>query len=272
MFGAIIGDIAGSGYEMDNIKTKKFKLMDKKRSSYTDDTVMTLAVGKSLIECDGNYSNLKEILIKNMVTIGRNHSQCGFGGDFFKWIITDNHSPYNSYGNGAAMRVSACGIIGKDIEEVKMLAKTVTEISHDHEESLKAAEAISLAIFYAKIRKSKEYIKQIITEKYYKIDFTLDEIRANYSFDISCQGCVPQALAAFFESKSYEDAIRNAISIGGDSDTIAAITGSIAGIYYGIPIRLIKKAKSFFIEKYDEDLISILNTFEKKYPTKKKLF
>ena len=240
MFGAIIGDIAGSNYETDNIKTKKFKFMEKKKSTYTDDTVMTLAVGKSLVECHGNYSNLKEILINNMVTIGRKHSQCGFGGEFFKWIIKDEHEPYNSYGNGAAMRVSACGIVGKDIEEVKMLAKSVTEVSHNHPEALKAAEAISLAIYYAKIGKSKEDIKNMINENYYKIDFKLDEIRESYSFDISCQGCVPQALEAFFESKSYEDAIRNAISLGGDSDTIAAITGSIAGVYYGIPIRFIK--------------------------------
>ena len=271
MFGAIIGDIAGSYYEMDNIKTKKFTFMDKKKSSFTDDTVMTLAVGKSIVECNGDYSNLKERLINNMVTFGRNHSQCGFGGNFFKWIIKDDHTPYNSFGNGAAMRVSACGIVGKNEEEVKMLAKIVTEVSHNHPESFKAAEAISLAIYYAKIGKSKEYIKNIIKEKYYKLDFTLDEIRDIYFFDVSCQGSVPQALEAFFESKSYEDAIRNAISIGGDSDTLAAISGSIAGVYYGIPIRFIKKALSFFIDEYDNDLIEALNIFENKYPTKKNI-
>lgn len=272
MFGAIIGDIAGSHYETDNIKTKKFKLMDKKYSMFTDDSVMTLAVGKSIAECNGNYLNLKEKLINNIVAIGRNHSQCGFGGDFFKWIIKDDHTPYNSYGNGAAMRVSACGIAGRNIEEVKMLAKTVTEISHNHPESFKGAEAVSLAVYFAKIGKTKEYIKKIINDNYYKIDFKLDDIRDSYSFDISCQGTVPQALEAFFESKSYEDAIRNAISIGGDSDTLAAITGSIAGVYYGIPIRFIKKARSFFKDEYDSDLIEALNIFEKKYPTKIKLF
>ena len=153
-----------------------------------------------------------------------------------------------------------------------MLASIVTEVSHNHPESFKAAEAISLAIYYAKIGKNKEVIENFINDNYYKIDFTLDEIRDTYKFDISCQGSVHQAFEAFFESKSYEDAIRNAISIGGDSDTIAAITGSIAGIYYGIPIKLIKKAHSFFIEKYDSDLIEALNNFEKKYPTKIKLF
>ena len=155
---------------------------------------------------------------------------------------------------------------------MKMLSRIVTEVSHNHIESYKAAEAISLAIFYAKNGKSKEYIKEFINNNYYKIDFTLDEIRDDYTFDVSCQGSVPQALAAFFESNNFEDAIRNAISIGGDSDTIAAIAGSIAGAYYGIPIRFIKRARSFFVDQYDSDLIEALNLFEKKYPTKGKLF
>lgn len=272
MLGAIIGDIAGSSYEINNIKTKKFKFMNKKNSTFTDDTVMTIAVGKAILDCNGDYSNLNNLLIENMVSIGRNHSQCGFGGNFFKWIIRDDHTPYNSYGNGSAMRVSACGIVGNSIEEVKMLSKYVTQVSHNHPESFKAAEAISLAIYYARNGKNKEFIKKIITDNYYNIDFTLDDIRDSYKFNVSCQGCVPQAFEAFFESKSYVDAIRNAISIGGDSDTIAAITGSIAGAYYGIPIRLIKKAYTFFNEKYDSDLLEPLYEFEKKYPTKAKIF
>ncbi len=121
MYGAIIGDIAGSYYEMNNIKTKKFKFMDKGKSNFTDDTVMTLAVCKSLLEYDGDSNKLHDIVIENMVKIGRNHSQCGFGGDFFKWIITDNHSLYGSYGNGAAMRIGCCGIVGKTLEEVKII-------------------------------------------------------------------------------------------------------------------------------------------------------
>ena len=268
MFGAIIGDIAGSYYETSNIKTKKFKMMETRKSSYTDDTVMTLAIAKSFLDCNENYDNLKEIAINNMVAIGRNHSQCGFGGDFFKWIIKDEHKPYNSFGNGAAMRVGTCGIVARNIEEAKRFSKTVTEVSHNHFEGLKAAECISVAVYMAKTGVKKEIIKKYVIDNYYNIDFTLDEIRDTYDFNITCQGSVPQALEAFFESNSFEDAIRNAISIGGDSDTIAAITGSIAGVYYGIPRRLIKKAMTFFELKYDEDLIKIINEFEKKYPTK----
>ena len=160
MYGTIIGDIAGSYYEMHNIKTKKFKFMEKNKSSFTDDTVMTLAVCKSLLEFNGDYNRLHDIVINNMVTIGRNHSQCGFGDKFFGWIIKDDHKPYNSFGNGAAMRVGCCGIVGKNIEEVKNLSKIVTEVSHNHEEAIKAAEAVSIAVFLAKTGNSKEKIKK----------------------------------------------------------------------------------------------------------------
>ena len=269
MFGAIIGDIAGSYYEINNIKTKKFKLMEKYKSTFTDDTVTTLAVAKSILECNNNYDSLKEILINNMVNIGRKYSQCGFGGSFFKWIISDNHEPYNSYGNGAAMRVSACGLVAKNIEEAKKLSKIVTEISHNHPEAMKAAEAISVSIFMAKSGYKMNDIKSYIINNYYDINFTLDEIRDTYEFNITCQGSVPQALEAFFESKSFEDAIRNAISIGGDSDTIAAITGSIASAYYGVHNNLRRNALSFFDENLDSELINIIKMFERKYPTKR---
>lgn len=268
MYGTIIGDIAGSYYEIHNIKTKKFKFMEKDKSSFTDDTVMTLAVCKSLLEYNGDYEQLHNIVIQNMVNIGRNHSQCGFGGEFFKWIITDNHNPYNSYGNGAAMRVGCCGIVGTNIDEVKKLSKIVTEVSHNHEESLKAAEAVSIAVFMAKNKCSKEEIKKYIIDNYYDLNFSLEEKRNLHGAGISCQDCVPQAFVSFFESKNYEDAIRNAISIGGDSDTVAAITGCIAGTYYGIPRKYIKRANSFFIEEYDSDLIEVIKEFEKKHPTK----
>lgn len=265
MWGTVIGDLAGSYYEVHNIKTKKFKFLEKHKCSFTDDTVMTLAVAKSLMECQKDFSDLKEILIKNMVNIGRKYSQCGFGGDFFKWIIKDDHTPYNSFGNGAAMRVGCCGIVANSLEEVKLLSKITTEISHNHPEGLKGAEAVSVATYLAKIGKSKEEIKKYILDNYYNINFTLDEIRDEYSFNVTCQGSVPQALESFFESNSYEDAIRNAISIGGDSDTIAAICGSIAGVYYNIPIKLRNKALSFFDNYLDKELLHIIFEFEKKY-------
>lgn len=268
MFGAIIGDIAGSYYEMHNIKSKKFKMMESHKSTFTDDTIMTLAVAKSILDCNENYNDLSKITIDNMVQLGKQYSQCGFGGDFFKWIIKDEHLPYNSYGNGAAMRVSACGMVANSIEEAKKLSRIVTEISHNHPEGIKGAEAVAVAIFLAKNKESKENIKKYINNHYYNIDFTLDEIRDSYEFNVTCQGSVPQALEAFFESKSFEDAVRNAISIGGDSDTIAAITGSIAEAYYGVPSNLKNKALSFFDDYLDKDLLEIMHNYEKKYPTK----
>lgn len=268
MWGAIIGDLAGSYYEMHNIKTKKFKFLEKTKCSFTDDTVMTLAVAKSLLECQKDFCDLKEILINNMVYIGKKYSQCGFGGNFFKWIMTDEHNPYNSFGNGAAMRVGCCGIVANSLDEAKLLSKITTEISHNHPEGIKAAEAVAVAIYLAKIGKSKEEIKKYVLENYYNINFTLDEIRDEYSFDVTCQGSVPQALEAFFESTSFEDAIRNSISIGGDSDTIAAICGSIAGVYYNVPIKFRNKALTFFDSVLDKELVDIIFNFERNYYTK----
>ena len=159
------------------------------------------------------------------------------------------------------MRVSACGIVAENIEEAKDLSRKVTEISHNHKEGIKGAESVSVAIFLAKSGWSKEKIREYIEDNYYKINFTLDEIREKYCFDVTCQGSVPQAFEAFFESNSFEDAIRNAISIGGDSDTIAAITGGIAGTYYEVPKEIREKA----IEFLEEDLKEILYEFENKY-------
>lgn len=157
MVGAIIGDIAGSYYEMHNIKSKKFKFMEKNKSEFTDDTVMTLAVYKSLLEANGNYDNLSQIVINNMVAIVRNHSQCGFGGDFFKW------------------------------NEVKLITKIVTKVSHNHPEAIKAAESVSTSIFLAKTGAAKQEIKKYIKDNYYDINFTLNEIRESYSFNVTCQ-------------------------------------------------------------------------------------
>lgn len=248
MLGAIIGDIIGSQYEFDNIKTKEFRLFTD-MCRFTDDSVMTIAVGMALLNCHGDYQNLSNEAIKSMQLIGRKYPKCGYGGNFRRWIQIENPKPYNSYGNGAPMRVSPCGIVGKTLEEVKYLSRVVTEVSHNHPEALKAAEAVAVSVFMARQGKSKKEIFDYVNEHYYVIDFTLDEIRDEYQFDVSSQGSTPQALAAFFESTSFEDAIRNAVSIGGDSDTIAAITGSIAAEYYGIPNNIIAEA-NFFLDSY----------------------
>jgi len=266
MLGAIIGDIVGSIYEFNNIKTKEFPLFGDtyEQPFFTDDTVMSLAIAEAILQSNGNYDNLSKTCVEYMQYIGQKYPFCGYGGKFYYWIFSDNPQPYNSFGNGSAMRVSACGFVGKDLEEVKDLSKKVTEISHNHPEGLKGAEATAVAIFMAREGKCIEEIKDYITQNYYKIDFTLDEIRPTYKFNEICQDTVPQALEAFFESTSFEDAIRNAISIGGDSDTLAAITGGIAEAYYGIPKKIRNEAKTYL----DKTLSLILDDFESKYPPK----
>ena len=258
MIGAIIGDIAGSRFEWHNHKSKEFELFTN-RCGPTDDSIMTLAVANAIMNCAGDYSRLESEAISCMQEYGRRYPYAGYGGRFYHWIFSSNPKPYNSYGNGAAMRVSPCGFAAKSLEEAMLLARTVTQVTHNHPESMKAAEAVISAIYLARIGKTLDEIQDYITERYYRIDFTLDEIRPSYHFDVSCQGSVPQAFAALFESSGFEDAIRNAISIGGDSDTIAAITGGMAEAYYGVPEDIRKQAMGFL----DDDLSGILLEFEK---------
>lgn len=263
MLGAIIGDIVGSRFEWNNNRSKQFEFLTYK-CSVTDDSIMSLAIAKALLESKADYSDLSENAVKYMQEIGRHYPDCGYGGQFRKWIFSDDPKPYGSYGNGAAMRVSACGFVANSLEEAKQLSKAVTIVTHNHPEGLKGAEATAVAIFLARTGKSLFEIRDYITKNYYPLDFTLDGIRDNYEFNESCQDTVPQALEAFFESKNFEDAIRNAISIGGDSDTLAAITGGIAEAYYGIPTEIRKHALTFL----DERLLKILVEFENKYPSK----
>lgn len=241
MLGAIVGDVVGSRFEFDNIKTKDFDLF-RDECFVTDDSIMTLAIGKAIMECRGDYQDLGRKAIASMQEIGQPYLNCGYGGNFYHWMYTDDPAPYNSYGNGAAMRVSGCGLVASSLEEAKLLSTKVTEISHNHPEGLKGAEATTVAIFLAKDGKDKEAIKAYIHENYYPMDFRLDEIRESYRFNETCQDTVPQAIMAFLESTDFEDAIRNAISLGGDSDTLAAIAGSIAEAYYGVPADIEAKA------------------------------
>ena len=260
MLGAIIGDISGSIWEFKPSKTKNFELLTD-LDTFTDDSVMTFAIAKSLLECKSDYSDLSEVTVKNMQSLGKKYSDAGYGGMFLGWIFSSDPKPYNSYGNGAAMRVSSCGIVAKSIEEAKMLSRKVTEVTHNHPEGLKGAEATSVAIFLAKTGKTQQEIKQYINDNYYPMNFTLDEIREDYCFNVTCQGSVPQAIKAFIEAKDYEDCIRNAISLGGDADTQAAIAGGIAEYCFGIPQKLRNQAMSYLTE----DLLQILNDFESKY-------
>ena len=256
MIGAIIGDIAGSRFEWDNHRSKDFELFTPKCFA-TDDSIMSLAVAEALMRAKPDFSDLSAQAVRCMQEVGRPYPDCGYGGRFSEWMYSDDPQPYHSFGNGAAMRVSACGLAAKSVEEAKALSRAVTIVSHDHPEGLKGAEATAVAIYMGKSGAPMADIRACM-EGYYALDFTLDAIRETYRFNETCQQTVPQALEAFFESVDFEDAIRNAISIGGDSDTLAAITGGVAGAYYGVPEALSRAARGYL----DARLLDILERFE----------
>lgn len=257
MIGAIIGDIVGSVYEFRSIKTKEFPLFDEE-CRLTDDSIMTIAVAKALIKTKKEDSDLEKEVVKEMLEWGRKYPFAGYGGNFVLWLTEDNPKPYNSYGNGSAMRVSACGFYAKSLDEALDWAESSARVSHNHYEGIKGAKATAAAIFFAKSGKSKEYIKDYIEKEFYVLSESVDEIRKYYEFDVTCQGTVPPALQCFLESESFEDAIRNAISLGGDSDTLACITGGIAEAFYGVPDELKMKAYRYF----DDDVARAVNEIE----------
>ena len=261
MIGAIIGDIVGSRFEWNNIKSKDFEFLTYKCFP-TDDSVMTLALAQAILVSKPDHSDLSKNAVECMQSVGRNYPDCGYGGGFHKWMFSDDPKPYNSFGNGAAMRVSAAGFAANSIEEAKELSRIITEVTHNHPEGIKGAEATAVAIYMAKTGSSLLEIRDYIDKNYYPMNFTLDGIRATYKFNETCQDTVPQALMAFFESADFEDAIRNAISIGGDSDTLAAICGGVAEAYYGVPAEIRKHALTFL----DQQLLKILVAFENKFP------
>lgn len=277
MLGTIIGDMVGSVYEFHNHRSKEFPLINSE-SFPTDDSIMTIAVAKAILENSGKVDGLNQQAQKWMRKIGQQYPCCGYGGRFIEWMFSDHPMPYGSYGNGAAMRVSPCGFAARSLDEAKVLSRAVTQVTHDHPEGIKGAEATACAIFLARTGHSKDEIRTFIEDNYYRLDFTLDEIRATYEFNETCRETVPQAIEAFLESESFEDAIRNAISVGGDSDTLAAITGGIAEAFYGIPDNLRALAvKQFnfackahylpaFLKK-SPDLLSVVDEFERLYPS-----
>ncbi|MDR3227615.1 MAG: ADP-ribosylglycohydrolase family protein [Prevotellaceae bacterium] len=254
MIGAIAGDIIGSVYEWHNVKTTEFALFSEK-SKFTDDTVLTVAVADSLL-------NNKDFA-KTIWEYGNRNRGRGYGGRFRAWLDNKNPQPYLSYGNGSAMRVSAVGFAYNNLEEVLEVAKQTAEVTHNHPEGIKGAQAVAAAVFLAKQGKTKEEIKKYVSETFlYNLDFSLDEIRPTYTFDVSCQGSVPQSIVAFLESTDFENAIRLAISIGGDSDTIACIAGGIASAYYKV---IPNEILNFVYDKLPNEFIEILDEFDKKF-------
>ena len=239
MLGAIIGDIVGSVYEWHNIKTKDFPFF-REDCFFTDDTVMTVAVAEAI-----RNGGTSDDYIDAMKKWGRLFPGAGYGGRFGGWVLSEDREAYNSWGNGSAMRVSPCAWAYDTLEEVEQAAEVSAAVTHNHPEGIKGAQATAACIFLARKGKSKQEIKAYVENTYeYDLSRTLDEIRPVYRFNESCQETVPEAIIAFLESSGFEDAIRNAISLGGDSDTLAAITGSIAEAAYGIPEEISSHALS----------------------------
>ena len=271
MLGAIIGDIAGSVYEFNNIKSEDFPLLED-RCFFTDDSVMTIAVAEALLNGKRDEKKTEACMVKAMKKYGKAFPNAGYGGRFSGWLESKEPKPYGSYGNGSAMRVSPVAWYFHSLEKVEKFAEISARVTHDHPEGIKGAKAVAVAIFMARNGRDKDYIKRYLELKYrYDFSRTLDEIRPTYQFDETCQGTVPVALEAFFEAESFEDTIRKAISVGGDSDTVAAIAGSVAEAFYPIPKELAERAKSFLdkrllavLEKWDGDLSVSPSPFEKR--------
>lgn len=273
MLGAIIGDIAGSRFELSNYREKDFEIFHRD-SFYTDDSVMTIAVCDALLRSapDFGTKELEANAVRSMREIGRAYPDCGYGAGFSRWLFSKDPKPYGSYGNGAAMRVSGCAYVAGALEETLRLSDAVTCVTHDHPEGMKGARATAAAIYLARTGAGKKQIIGHIRENYYGYDFTgtftVGSVRPAYGFGEACQNTVPQALEAFFESENFEDAIRTAVSLGGDSDTLAAITGSIAEAYYGIPADMRERALGYFDRDRDRKLLDAVRAFEEKYPPK----
>lgn len=250
MIGAIIGDIVGSVYEWSNIKTKEFQFFAD-NCFYTDDSILSIALADSILTGRPYVENLKEFF--NAYPNG------GYGGGFRRWAQSGSKEPYTSFGNGAAMRISAVGYAFNDLDVVLAKAKEFTEPTHNHPEGIKGAQATATAILLARNGMSKDDIRYYITNRFgYDLNTNCDVIRPTYKFNETCQGTVPQAIVAFLDSTDFEDAIRNAISLGGDSDTMACITGGIAQAAYGVP----EWMRERMYKVLDERLGNIVRKFE----------
>ena len=262
MYGAILGDIIGSPYEFDRSgKTKQFPLFSPE-SRFTDDTVMTIAVADALLSVSAHSpeSEIRQMLITSMQTFGRRYHDIGYGARFLSWLLQDDPQPMGSWGNGSAMRVSSAGWLYDDPETVLRMARLSAEVSHNHPEGIKGAEAVASAVYLARTGTSKDVIRSYITETFgYDLSRTCDEIRPDYRHVASCQGTVPEAITAFLEGDSFEDVIRTAVSLGGDCDTLTCIAGSIAEAFYGVPEELKELCRETYLA---DDMLEVLMRFE----------
>ncbi len=262
MWGAMIGDIVGSRFEFDNYREKDFSLFDTS-CRFTDDSVLTAAVAETLLGFDETPSEreFKDALIYAFHQYGKAYFHCGFGGRFFDWVFERKREPYGSYGNGSAMRVSPVGWYASTLEEAERFAKWSAEVTHDHPEAIKGAVVTAGAIFLARSGKRKPVIKKYVESFGYSLNESVWQLRKTNEFDESCMATIPVAVRCFLEGENFEDTIRNAISVGGDSDTIGAIAGSVAEAYFGVDEGYKDRAKGFL----DERLKNTADTFEKAY-------
>ena len=268
MLGAIFGDIVGSVYEFDNVKTTQFELIGR-RSTYTDDSILTIAVAEWLMI--GTLSEQRLAYTLKQYVSNYPHPMGGYGARFNTWANSRDSAPYNSWGNGSAMRVAAVGWLFDTIVETERVAAVSASVTHNHPEGIKGAKAVAAAIFMARNGATKEQIKNYIQQAFdYNLSRSCDEIRPNYTFDESCQGTVPEAIIAFLESVNFESAIRLAVSLGGDSDTLACITGGIAEAFYGMRCSTQESAESQYnyidfsetaLNKLPDDLSKVVKEF-----------
>ena len=261
MYGAILGDIIGSPYEFDRgNKTKDFPLFSG-HSEFTDDTVMTIAVVDAFLPVQPGMDDdtIRQWVVTKMQKYGRMYPHAGYGGRFRRWFRDRHPQPYNSWGNGSAMRVSSVGWLYNDLETVRRMARLSADVTHNHPEGIKGAEAVASAVFLARTGSTKAEIKTYIEENFhYDLSRTCDEIRPDYYHVESCQETVPEAITAFLEGESFEDVIRTAVSLGGDCDTLTCIAGSMAEAFYGVPEELKAECR----KRLPEDLLEVLQRFD----------
>ena len=261
MYGAILGDMIGSPYEFDKGKKTKDFPMFIEESRFTDDTVMTIAVADALlgVSVEAPDGVICDDIISSMHRWGRKYPDAGYGSRFRNWLRSKDREPYGSYGNGSAMRVSSVGWLYPTIEETRRIARLSAQVTHNHPEGIKGAEATASAIFLARTASSKEEIRDYIVHEFgYDLSRTCDEIRPKYHHVESCQQTVPEAVTAFLEGTDFEDVIRTAVSLGGDCDTLTCIAGSIAEAFYGVP----EEMKAECRKRLPKDMLKVLDRFE----------
>ena len=263
MYGAILGDIIGSRFEFDRGPwTKEFELFNR-RNTWTDDTVMTIAIGEALLNSgkDADSSVIKAECIRSMKKWGQKYPNAGYGARFINWVLSDDPMPYNSLGNGSAMRVSAAGLMYDSLERTREVARLTAEVTHNHPEGIKGAECTAAVMYLGRNGSTKDEIREyVINEFGYDISMTVDELRPLHRHDETCMDALPKALVAFLEGDSFEDVVRNAVSLGGDTDTIAAIAGAMAEAFYGVPDCL----KAECERRVKSDMLCVLTHFESK--------